>query len=82
VVVFTDAQGIRTALHRAAGFAQQLDARIRLVCRDKRRILKLLLTPQSVVVIGSKKRWWPTSAQRLARDLQNDGHHVIFAEPR
>ncbi|MGA2986938.1 MAG: hypothetical protein ABSG32_24315 [Terriglobia bacterium] len=52
------------------------------LCRDKMRTLKLLLRPHSCVVVGGKKRWWPTSAQRLAQGLQKDGHQVIFAEPR
>ena len=52
------------------------------LCRDKRRALELLLRPHSLIVVGGKKRWWPTSAQKLAQDLQKDGHHVIFAELR
>ncbi|MGD1104229.1 MAG: hypothetical protein ABSA59_19440 [Terriglobia bacterium] len=52
------------------------------LCRDKRRTLKLLLRPHSLIVVGGKKRWWPTPAQRLARALQKDGHPVIFAELR
>jgi len=52
------------------------------LCRDKISTLKLLLRPRSCVVVGGKKRWWPTSAQRLAQGLQKDGHQVIFAELR
>jgi len=52
------------------------------LCRDKRRALQLLLRPHSVIVVGGKKRWWPTSAQKLAQALQKDGHQVIFAELR
>jgi hypothetical protein len=52
------------------------------LCRDKRRSLELLLRPHSLIVVGGKKRWWPTSAQKLAQDLQKDGHLVIFAELR
>ena len=52
------------------------------LCRDKRRTLELLLRPHSLIVLGGKKRWWPTSAQKLAQDLQKDGHDVIFAEWR
>jgi hypothetical protein len=52
------------------------------LCRDKMRILKLLLKPHCLIVVGGKKRWWPTSAQRTARELERDGHHVIFAELR
>ncbi|MGO8788912.1 MAG: hypothetical protein ACLQVL_16225 [Terriglobia bacterium] len=52
------------------------------LCRDKRRALEILLRPHSLVAVGGKKRWWRTPAQNLARDLQKNGHHVIFAELR
>jgi hypothetical protein len=52
------------------------------LCRDKRRTLASLLKPHSVIVVGGKKRWWPTSAQKLAGALGKDGHHVIFAQVR
>ena len=52
------------------------------LCRDKRRTLELLLRPHSLIVVGGKKRWWSTCAQKLAQGLQKDGHHVIFAELR
>lgn len=52
------------------------------LCRDKMRTLKLLLRPLSCVVVGGKKRWWPTSAKKLAQGLQKDGHQVILAELR
>jgi hypothetical protein len=52
------------------------------LCRDKKRTLKLLLRLHSLIIVGGKKRWWPTSAQKLAQSLQKDGHHVIFAELR
>lgn len=59
----------------------EVAARIYL-CRDKRRALELLLRPHSLIAVGGKKRWWPTPAQKLARDLQRYGHHVVFAELR
>ena len=52
------------------------------LCRDKKPILECILRPHSLIVVGGKKRWWPTSAQKLAQSLQKDGHHVIFAELR
>ncbi len=52
------------------------------LCRDKGRTLELLLRPHSLIVVGGKKRWRPTSAQKLAQALQKGGHHVIFAELR
>jgi hypothetical protein len=52
------------------------------LCRDKRRTLRVVLKPRSLIVVGGRKRWWPTPAQRLARALSKDGHHVVFAELR
>jgi hypothetical protein len=52
------------------------------LCRDKRRALGLLLRPHSLVVVGGKKRWWPTAAQKLAQAVKKVGRHVIFAELR
>jgi hypothetical protein len=52
------------------------------LCRDKRRTLRLMLKPHSLVVIGGRKRWWPTKEQRLASLLKRNGHHVVFAELR
>jgi hypothetical protein len=53
-----------------------------LLCRDKLRTLRLLLKPHSLLLIGGRKRWWPTKEERLARTLKKDGHEVIFAELR
>jgi hypothetical protein len=52
------------------------------LCRDKKRALDLLLTPNSLVVVGGRRRWWPTAAERLARGLQKHGHNLLFAELR
>jgi hypothetical protein len=58
--------------------SSEITARI-ILCREPRRTLQQILRPHSVVVIGGKKRWWPTREQRLARALRKDGHEVIFA---
>jgi hypothetical protein len=50
------------------------------LCRDRLETLKLVLSPHSLVVIGGRKRWWPTDEQRLARALRHAGHEVIFTE--
>lgn len=52
------------------------------LCRDKRIALNQVLPPNSLIVVGGKKRWWSTPAQKLAQALESDGHHVIFAEQR
>ena len=52
------------------------------LCREKKCALDVLIKPHSLVVVGGKKRWWPTAAQNLAQSLEARGHHVIFAEQR
>jgi len=50
------------------------------LCRDKWDALALILKPRSLVVVGGRKRWWPTEEKRLARRLGRAGHEVIFVE--
>ncbi len=49
-------------------------------CRDKRQVLREVLKPQSLVVLGGRKRWWVTPEQKLARDLRTNGHRVVFVD--
>ena len=50
------------------------------LCRDRWEALFSVLKPYSLVVIGGKKRWWPTPESRLANKLRNAGHEVILTE--
>jgi hypothetical protein len=50
------------------------------LCRDDRQTLENVLGPHSLVVVGGRKRWWPTREQRLARGLRQHGHEVILIE--
>jgi hypothetical protein len=50
------------------------------VCRDRVETLLQVLRPNALVVIGGKKRWWPTDASRLARVLRSAGHRVVFVD--
>ena len=50
------------------------------LCRDPWETLKRVLSPQSLVVIGGKRRWWRTAADRLAAKLRRSGYDVIFTE--
>jgi hypothetical protein len=62
------------------GAQGHLDTAVQLyICRNERQALLQVLRPKSVVVIGSRKRWWPTQESKLARMLRSQGHQVIFA---
>ncbi|HUI82191.1 MAG TPA: hypothetical protein VLY24_29920 [Bryobacteraceae bacterium] len=50
------------------------------LCRDPQDALNTELRPHSVVVVGGRKRWWPTGEMSLARKLRRAGHEVIFTE--
>ncbi|MEO8592885.1 MAG: hypothetical protein ABI759_06175 [Candidatus Solibacter sp.] len=50
------------------------------LCRDRLETLSRVLAPHSLVVVGGRKRWWPTAERRLARQLRRAGHEVIVTE--
>jgi len=50
------------------------------LCRDRMETLKAVLKPHSLVIVGGRKRWWPTAEKRLAAKLRRVGHEVIFSE--
>jgi hypothetical protein len=50
------------------------------LCRDPLETLKSVLKPHSLVVVGSRKRWWPTAEKRLAAELRRAGHEVVVTE--
>jgi hypothetical protein len=49
------------------------------LCRDKNETIRKVLKPDSLVVIGGWKRWWPAAENRLEKLLRRDGHRVILA---
>jgi len=50
------------------------------LCRDGRQTLGDLLSPHSLVVLGGRKHWWPTTESTMARRLRRAGHEVILVE--
>jgi hypothetical protein len=50
------------------------------LCRNPLETLKSVLKPHSLVVVGSRKRWWPTAEKRLAAQLRRAGHEVVVTE--
>ena len=58
---------------------QSVDTSIQVyLCRDLTETIRQVLKPESVVVIGGQKHWWPAREEKLARALRRDGHHVIL----
>ena len=50
------------------------------LCRDRLETLTSVLNSGSIVILGARRRWWPTAESRLARSLRKAGHEVIVAE--
>ena len=50
------------------------------LCRDPLETLTNALITGSIVVLGGRKRWWPTREKKLARQLRRAGHEVVFKE--
>ena len=70
-----------TDRYRTLAAAMGVDAVVRVcVCSHLDDVLKWTLRRRSRVVIGGRRgRWWPTTAQRIAQRLEQDGHDVVFA---
>ena len=52
------------------------------LCRDRFETLTAALKPGSIVVLGGRKRWWPTKDEALVRQLQRAGYEVLFKETK
>lgn len=52
------------------------------LCRNRLQTLLQVLSPNSLVIIGGRKRWWPTTESRTVKVLQSKGHRVVFVSLR
>jgi hypothetical protein len=67
-------------LQRFAETAADLYPHVSIVgylCRDRMEALKQILTPESPVLIGVRKRWWKTHDEKLAQTLRGSGFAVL-----
>jgi hypothetical protein len=51
------------------------------LCRNAARAIVWAFNPHSLVVLGGRRRWWPTRVGRLRRALEAAGHFVVFVDP-
>jgi hypothetical protein len=69
--------------YRAIAAEAGVEASVQIVlCRDILDALRLVLRPNSLVVVGGQKHWWEvfgrTRESKLARELEAAGHQVVF----
>ena len=79
-------EGIRQRLEAeltAVARTSPVAIRVKLIfARAREAAYAGLLQRQSLVVIGTKDRWWRTREERLARRLTSSGHSVAIVKVR
>jgi hypothetical protein len=50
------------------------------VCRCPLETLTSVLKPGSILVVGTRNRWWPTWEHKLGRKLESAGLRVVLLE--
>jgi hypothetical protein len=67
--------------YRTVAGDQKIETRVQVyLCRDSRQALLNALKPNSLVVVGGRKRWWATREQALVKFLRAHSHHVIIVD--
>ncbi len=68
----------------AAAEKESVEMRIEVrLCRDPRIAVAEALPPQSLVLMGTRNRWWwPARKNSLARALRRAGHRVIVVNEK
>jgi hypothetical protein len=70
-------------VRRLEEMANQFQEQIKIsayLCRDSSEALKCVLNRNCPVVMGVRKRLWPTRDERLARKLRRAGYNVTLVE--
>jgi hypothetical protein len=62
----------------AAGVTTEIDAYVYL-SRDPQQAIMDVLSPASLIVLGSRHRWIFERSRRIARKLRRRGHRVVLA---
>ena len=61
--------------------AEGINVHVRVfLCRHSDRALPMAFKPHSLVVIGGRRSWLPTQAERWRRRLETAGHLVVFVD--
>ena len=61
--------------------AEAIDVRVDVyVCRNASHAIPRVFNRQSLIVIGGRRRRWPTRAERWRRMLERRGHLVLFVD--
>src|SRR5262245_30631988 len=59
----------------------EVDVNVKILpCRDREETIPQWLPAESIVVIGSRRRWGPGSSRGLVRIVRRKGHHVIVVD--
>jgi hypothetical protein len=72
---------VETDAFKARLEAEACDARIRVcVCREARQAIPSVIEEHSLIVIGGRRRWWPTPSDRWRRTLEGQGYLVVLVD--
>ena len=71
-------------LHRLEELFSSSEVPVRVLMvltRDKRSAIRRMIPAGSVVVLATRKHWWRTEEETLARVLRRDGRRVVLIRP-
>jgi hypothetical protein len=61
--------------------AEGIDVQVRVyLCRNERRVIPFAFKPHCLIVIGGRRNWWPTAADRWRQRLEVAGHFVLLVD--